>query len=264
MEAEGCFTGDKRYDLFYDLCVWLKVRVGDKNWSSAARAYNKRYWEPPLPDKFAYDTIKKLNQRKAGADAWPDTIKLGRLQMFHGDPTCWILPVNDIDLKIDDILSQTEVRKKIARTGVVVPLMKPQAYEAMVQKLLDEQEVFGGDQSVLREGQIKVRLVDFCTIGRTQSKDDYRDNLLRSKVLVVDGRRWFRFKDFIEHLSTNGAMSSLQDVQLTLLRRVGGRKEPTEIIKGAVVEDLWSVPKEVVRGQTKPFEPIVVPKNDPF
>jgi hypothetical protein len=265
IERDGAFTGDRRPDHFFDLCAWVRIRVGEKSWSSAARAYNRRYFRPPLSDKQAYDAIRRFNKTRgdSGVDALPDTIEVGRLQMIHGDPTCWRIVVNGTAIELDDITSQTEFRKKLARSKVIAPRMKARAFDTFVQKLLDDCEEIGGNPSATRAGLIKGHLVDFCSTSFDTRFQRGRDELLKGKPLVTEGRAWFRLKEFVEFLSGRRATFTLQKLQLTILD-LGAKAEPTEVIKGALVDDLWSVAEVVVRGQTEPFDSIVIPTEEAF
>jgi RepB DNA-primase from phage plasmid len=161
IERDGYFTGDHLSDLFLDLCAWLKVRVGEKSWTMAARAYNRRYFRPPLSPKDAYDVIRRFNKTRGdtGVDILPDTIEISRrLQMIHGDPTCWRITIDGTTVILDDITSQTEFRKKLARAKIIAPRMKAKAYDTMIQQLLDDCEEIGGNASAMRAGLIKGRV----------------------------------------------------------------------------------------------------------
>ena len=282
----GGFVAGKRNNGFFNVSLYLKRRHG-VGWKESARAYNQKYFDPPLRDDEIRDTLGSVGRRNYSytCDKSPiceacnrqacmkvafgvgtiergrtsSSIELGKLQKILTEPPTWRILADGkaVELMTIDFMTQSRFWLRVAEeTDRIGEPMQPTVWRKTLQDKLDNVEHITVPSEGTLRGEVRNHLVEFCS---SRAKAREIDEILQGRPWTADGRTYFIPSFFIEYLHMRRCAHTRQQLQIIMYDF--GCEKKTKEIKGRSI-DYWSLPEQTT--QSESFEVPRLPKEEPF
>jgi hypothetical protein len=282
------FTPGSRNQAFFNVCIYLQKRYGER-WQPIARElYAARYFDPLLRADEVRDTINSVGRRKAkpysytcdkepicsacdretcltrrhgvtDGDQTPEgwKIEFDRVREFRASPTYWFVEkgARCVHLNSRELTQQPAFIAKMKELGVF-GLKPTKLFDAWIAERFGGCEVGEVPADATTPGQIRFQLVEFCG---GKAKALAKDEMLDGRPWTDGGRMHFVPADFTEYLKIRRLHPKPEELLTTLL--AAGLQTHSDVIKGRAVV-YWSVPAPSV--QTESFEVPRMPREEAF
>lgn len=282
LATQGFPSGTRNMGLF-NLGVYARKAFPD-SWEKVLEEYNLKFMQPPLGANEVKEVVKSVKKknyqytckgapiashcnaavcrgRKFGVGEHHGMPSLGSLTKYNTNPPVWFLDVEGggrLELGTDDLQMQPRFQRRCMDVlNTMPPAMNHQAWQALIQSLLDNATIVEAPHEGSAKGQFEVLVENFCTTRPGTSRDD----LLRGRPVLMDGAYYFRLQDLLDYLERR-KFKELKINQVTsYLQNTMGCKHKFFNHKGKGL-NCW-----VLAGLTKQTEPFDTPdewKKPPY
>lgn len=217
-----------RNEAAFALGVFARKKFGT-DWESMLAHFNQNYINPPLTPQELGGIAKSLDRKDyaypckhqilagacdrnlclqrefgvAGAGTDPGVAITGLVKILT-DPPTWVVTVNEKRIQLgstEDLIIQRRFNVLVVETINVLPkAVKAQAWERIVQKLLEEVVEMEAPKDAGRVGQL-MGTIDYFLTERPKARTV--EELLLGKCFIEDGVTYFRSSDLMKFLDTN-------------------------------------------------------------
>jgi hypothetical protein len=262
--VQGMPPGTRNIGL-YNLGVYAKKRDPD-NWEAQLEQFNIKYMDPPLGSSEVKELIKSLKKkdyqyqckvqplaghcnsavcrgRKYGVGNHSGMPIITSLTKFNTTPPIWFVDVEGggrVELNTDDLQSQIRFQKRCIDTlNSMPPVMKNDAWQTMIQALLENVNVIEAPKDASPQGLLVEYIEKFCT-QRAQAKS--RDEIILGKPYSEAGWHHFRMSDLLNYLERNKFRDFRQHQIANIIKTQCGGEHRFFNIKGKGV-NCWAIPE---------------------
>ena len=162
---------------------------------------------------------------------------------YNTSPPIWFVDVEGggrVELSTDDLQSQLRFQKRCIDTlNSMPPVMKNDAWQMMVQTLLENVNIIDAPRDASPQGLLVEYLEKFCT-QRAQAKT--KEEILLGKPFLESGMHHFRMSDFLSYLERNKFREFKQQQIASILKTECGAEHRFFNIKGKGL-NLWVIPE---------------------
>lgn len=254
-----------RNEALFALGVFARKKYSS-DWEQMLFRLNQEYIDPPLTPKELGAIAKSLDRKDyaypckhaalssscdrslclsrefgvAGAGSDPG-VSIEQLKKILTDPPTWTVQVEGKEIQLEsteDLLSQRRFNSTVVEKLNVLPrTIRPQAWERIVQKLLDHVEETEAPPDAGRSGQF-MGMVDYFLLERPKAQN--KEGILLGKCFIDGGMAYFRSSDLMKFLDA-GKMKITAREAWNHLREVGATTKKIKIKHRAV--RCWGMPK---------------------
>lgn len=264
LAMQGFPPGTRNIGL-YNLGVYAKKRDPD-NWEAATEQFNIKYMDPPLGTNEVKEILKSLKKkdyqyqckvqplsghcnsavcrgRKWGVGNHSGMPVITNLTKFNSTPPVWFVDVEGggrIELTTEDLQMQARFQKRcIDSLNTMPPAMKNDAWQAMIQTLLENVSIIEAPEDASPSGLLLEYLEKFCT-QRAQARS--KEEILLGKPFNQDGFHYFRMSDFLAFLERNRFKEFRQHQIASVIKNVCRGEHHFFNIKGRGT-NCWAIPE---------------------
>jgi len=283
MVAKGIPHGC-RNNFFFNLAVYIK-KSGTPKGEMADKlfAYNEKYARPALAEpeiraivkthstkkEYFYSCNKEplkshCNQtlckaRRYGLGAYAGLPQLTSLTKFNTTPPMWFVTNEDgkrIELATEDLQNQGRFQRKCMEAiNQMPPTMKTEAWQGVVQKLMENVVIIEAPKEASADGMFYEYLERFCT-SRVSART--MDEILLGRPCTNEGRHFFRMMDLLDFMERQ-KFRELKGPKISMLLNDLGGENKIHKVKGKSI-NLWSIPEFVT--VESPVATALVPDNN--
>lgn len=256
------FPEGTRNNGLFALGTFLKKKHPDK-WELMLEQVNQRYFTPPLPASEVLQIAKSLRTRdykykcsdmplanhcnaglcrtrKHGVGTRGTLPVMGSLAVLKTDEPMWFLDVGGerIELTTDELQQPSRFQRKCMEAiHVVVPVMKKDTWDQILQGLMENLTVIEAPAEISLKGQFFEHLETFCT-DRQQAQTI--EEIILGKAWHDDqsSRVFFRIRDIQEYLQKVKFQGMTRTQMTNEIRRLKGGPHFFNI-KGKGVNVFW-------------------------
>lgn len=224
--VEQGFPAGTRNIGLYNLGVYAK-KVNPDNFEAQVEQFNIKFMDPPLGSTEVKDLIKSLKRKdyqyqckvqplsghcnsavcrgkKYGVGNHHGMPIITSLTKYNTTPPIWFADVEGggrVELTTDDLQNQGRFQKRCIDTlNSMPPIMKNDAWQVMVQVLLENVAVVDAPEDASPQGLLLEYVEKFCT-QRAQAKT--REEIHLGKPFLELGTHYFRMSDLLAYLERN-------------------------------------------------------------
>jgi hypothetical protein len=267
-----------RNDALFAMGVYARMTT-DEGWEEVLDEFNSTFFAPPLPSREVQLIVRSLARKNyfypcnkppltgycnkalclkrtfgIGQGSTEPSLSIGKLVKLCTEPPTWIIDVEGarFELETEELMSQAKFAKCcMEKINQWPPLMKPVAWQKLVQQKLADVELIEAPKEASPEGRFLWHLEQFCV---TTANARVREELLLGKPWTDDGRHYFRSEDLMRYLNQHHFRDITARKAWSLLRQQADATHKQFQLKGRCIQ-VWAVP-EFAR-QTETFEPHV-------
>lgn len=264
---QGFPAGTRNIGL-YNLGVYAK-KVNPDNYEAQVEQFNIKFMDPPLGSTEVKDLIKSLKRKdyqyqckvqplsghcnsavcrgkKYGVGNHHGMPIITSLTKYDTSPPIWFADVEGggrVELTTDDLQNQGRFQKRCIDTlNSMPPIMKNDAWQAMVQMLLENVSVVDAPEDASPQGLLLEYVEKFCT-QRAQAKT--RDEILLGKPFLEDNTHYFRMSDLLAYLERN-KFRDFKSNQVASILKNHLQGEPKFFKTKGKGINCWSIPEYYV------------------
>ena len=245
LSTTGFPEGTRNNGLFA-MGTFLKRKHPDR-WETLIDEINARHFSPPLGSdevgqikkslrtkdyKYKCSDMPLVNHcnsglcrtRKYGVGASGSMPIMESLAVLNTDEPVWFLDVGGrrIELNTDELQTPIRFQRKCMEAiHQVVPIMKRETWQAIIQGLMENLTVIEAPAEISLAGQFMEHIQSFCTDRQSAQT---RDEILLGKAWHDDetGRYYFRMKDIAEYLDRVKFKGMTRTQMANRIREAGG------------------------------------------
>lgn len=219
--TQGFPPGTRNMGLF-NLGVYARKSNPD-GWEKLLEDFNLKFMQPPLSANEVKEVVKSVKKkdyqytcksapivnhcnaavcrgRRFGIGEHNGMPSLGSLTKYATNPPIWFLDIEGggrLELSTEDLQMQGRFQRRcMDALNTMPPTMNANAWQSLMQNLLDNVMIVEAPKEGSVRGQLEVHLEAFCTTRPGQNKED----LLRGRPILLDGWYHFRLQDLVDYL----------------------------------------------------------------
>lgn len=264
LTSQGFPAGTRNIGL-YNLGVYAKKKDPD-NWEAQTEQFNIKFMDPPLGSSEVNTLLKSLSRkdyqyqckvaplsshcnsavcrgRKFGVGNHHGMPIITSLTKYNTSPPIWFVDVEGggrVELSTDDLQSQQRFQKRCIDTlNSMPPVMKNDAWQAMIQTLLENVNIIEAPRDASPSGLLLEYLEKFCT-QRAQAKT--KEEILLGKPFFDGSHHLFRMSDYLNYLERNKFREFKQHQIASIIKNECSGEPRFFNIKGKGV-NCWAIPE---------------------